>query len=167
MSADYQGQDPMVIAKQAERDLNSQAAKQPDVNAHAHAASDSSMYLPFSRATSEHLLTSLPPAIESGVDQGVAQKFPGAEVKIGGTGASNNKEIPLSEGGSIDPITGKQTKAADFEGTGGPEDKAALAAENRPGDDDIRSNIRQGDSTIRPAGSISQNAAGGTGKSTQ
>lgn len=42
MSADYQGQDPMVIAKQAERDLNSQAAKQPDVNAHAHAASDSS-----------------------------------------------------------------------------------------------------------------------------
>ena len=88
-------------------------------------------------------------------------------MKIGGTGASNNKEIPLSEGGSINPETGKQTKAADFEGTGGPEDKAAQAVETRGGDDDIRSNIRQGDSTVRPAGSIPQNAAGGTGKSTQ
>lgn len=43
MSQAYEGQDPIAIAKQAERDLNSQAAKQPDVNAHAHAASDSSM----------------------------------------------------------------------------------------------------------------------------
>lgn len=88
-------------------------------------------------------------------------------MKIGGQGASDNRQIPLSEGGSINPETGKQTKAADFQGTGGPEDKAALAAEQRPGDDDIRSNIRQGGETVRPAGSISQNAADGTGKSTQ
>lgn len=54
MSADYQGQDPMVIAKQAERDLNSQAAKQPDVNAHAHAASDSSKHSSRSRLLSHH-----------------------------------------------------------------------------------------------------------------
>ncbi|KAM0712118.1 hypothetical protein Q7P37_011212 [Cladosporium fusiforme] len=151
MSASYQNQDPMVIAKQAERDLNSQAAKQEhrvdDTARGAAGASDSTL--------------------ESGVDQSVEHKFPGAEVKIGGQGASDNRQIPLSEGGSINPTTGKQTKAADFEGTGGPEDKAAEAAANRGGDNDIRSNIRQGDETVRPAGSIPQNAAGGTGKSTQ
>ena len=93
--------------------------------------------------------------------------FPGAEVKIGGQGASDNRQIPVSEGGSIDPTTGKQTKAADFEGVGGPEDKAAIDREVRGGDNDIRDNIRQGGSTVRPAGSLSNDAAGGAGKSTQ
>ncbi len=88
-------------------------------------------------------------------------------MKIGGQGASDNRQIPLSEGGSINPTTGKQTKAADFQGEGGPEDKAAIAADQRPGDNDIRGNIRQGDETVRPAGSMSNNAVGGTGKSTQ
>jgi hypothetical protein len=88
-------------------------------------------------------------------------------VKIGGQGASDNREIPLSEGGDINPVTGKQTKAADFNGVGGPEDKAAIDREVRGGDNDIRSNIRQGDETVRPAGSLSNNAAGGAGKSTQ
>lgn len=106
-------------------------------------------------------------ALESGVDQSVESKFPGAEVKIGGQGASDNRQIPLSEGGDINPTTGKQTKASDFQGVGGPEDKAAIDAEIRGGDNDIRSNIRQGDETIRPAGSLSNAAQGGAGKSTQ
>ena len=101
------------------------------------------------------------------MNENVEKKFPGAEVKIGSTGASDNRPIPLSEGGDIDPTTGKQTKAADFEGIGGPEDKAAIDREVRGGDNDIRDNIRQGGSTVRPAGSLSNNAAGGTGKSTQ
>ncbi|KAM0705673.1 hypothetical protein Q7P35_007033 [Cladosporium inversicolor] len=151
MSAAYEGQDPIAIAKQAEADLNSQGAKQShrvdDTSRGAAGASDSTL--------------------ESGVDQSVEKKFPGAEVKIGGQGASDNRQIPLSEGGDINPVTGKQTKAADFQGIGGPEDKAAIDREVRGGDNDIRSNIRQGDETVRPAGSLSNNAAGGAGKSTQ
>lgn len=41
-------------------------------------------------------------------------------------------------------------KAGDFEGTGGPEDKAQVMEEQRPGDDAIRGNIRQGGDTVRP-----------------
>jgi len=61
----------------------------------------------------------------------------------------------------------RTTKAADFEGLGGPEDKAAAYADAQGGNDDVRSNIRQGGDTIRPAGSMAGNAAGGTGKGTQ
>lgn len=82
MSAEYQGQDPLEIAKQAERDLNSQAAK-----GNLRSTSDS--------------------AAESGVDESAVNKFPGAEVKIGGQGAGDNREIPLEEGGSINKETGQ------------------------------------------------------------
>ena len=37
----------------------------------------------------------------------------------------------------------RPTKARDFEGEGGPEDKAALYAEANPGSDDVTSNVRQ------------------------
>lgn len=37
------------------------------------------------------------------------------------------------------------TKARDFEGEGGPEDKQRKFEEEHPGDDAVRSNIRQGD----------------------
>lgn len=57
MSAAYEGQDPIAIAKQAERDLNSQGAKQQhrvDDTARGPAgASDSSM----SRSPQKHALT--------------------------------------------------------------------------------------------------------------
>jgi hypothetical protein len=106
-------------------------------------------------------------AQESGVNENVEAKFPGAEVKIGGQGASDNRQIPVSEGGSINPTTGKLYKAGDFQGVGGPEDTAAIEREVRGGDNDIRDNIRQGGSTVRPAGSLSNDAAGGAGKSTQ
>lgn len=36
----------------------------------------------------------------------------------------------------------RPTKAKDFEGPGGPEDKARLKAEARPGDDDVRENVK-------------------------
>jgi hypothetical protein len=37
-----------------------------------------------------------------------------------------------------------QTKANDFEGVGGPGDKAKQAEIDRPGDDDVTGNVRQG-----------------------
>ncbi|KAG9654467.1 hypothetical protein KCU98_g6819, partial [Aureobasidium melanogenum] len=116
MSAEYQGQDPLKLAQQAERDLNSHGAKQGQSN------SDS--------------------ALESGVDESVTNKFPGAEVNVGSTGSSNNQGIPLSEGGDINPATGKLHKAGEFEGPGGPETKAQLHARDQGGDDSVRSNIR-------------------------
>lgn len=129
MSAEYQGEDPLKLAKQAERDLNSQASKTSRVG-----ASDSTN--------------------ESGVDESVRQKFPGADVTYGSaaSGAGDNREIPLSEGGSINPSTGKPYKARDFEGVGGPEDKARIYEQEQGGNDDIRSNIRQGGETVRPSG---------------
>jgi hypothetical protein len=84
-------------------------------------------------------------ANESGVDESVSNKFPGASVTVGGTGASNNVSIPESEGGDINPSTGKLYKAGDFEGlysTIGPETKAQIHRENNGGDDDVRSNVR-------------------------
>ena len=42
------------------------------------------------------------------------------------------------------------TKARDFEGAGGPETKQALYEETSGGNDDVRSNIRQGGETHRP-----------------
>ncbi|TKA30686.1 hypothetical protein B0A50_02406 [Salinomyces thailandicus] len=144
MSQAYEGQDPMKLAQQAERDLNSSGAK----NQHSAGASDSTN--------------------ESGVDQSISQKFPGASVTYGSaaSGAGDNREIPLSEGGDINPTTGKPYKAGDFEGTGGPEDKARAFAEAQGGSDDVRGNIRQGGETIRPSGNLSNDAAGGTGKQT-
>ncbi|KAF2634033.1 hypothetical protein P280DRAFT_474932 [Massarina eburnea CBS 473.64] len=129
MSADYQNTTPIALAQQAERDLNSQAAKQghdvADTARSAHGASDSTK--------------------ESGVDESATQKFPGASVTYGSaaTGAGDNREIPLSEGGDVNPKTGQLYKARDFEGVGGPEDKARIYKDDQGGNDDIRANIRQ------------------------
>ncbi|CAI6342387.1 unnamed protein product [Periconia digitata] len=129
MSAEYKNQDPLDIAKQAERDLNSQAAKQghqlADKATGAHGASDSTK--------------------ESGVDESVEKKFPGASVTYGSaaSGAGDNRDIPESEGGGINPVTGQLYKARDFEGVGGPEDKAKILERDQGGRDDVRSNIRQ------------------------
>ncbi|KAI5359536.1 hypothetical protein Slin15195_G071630 [Septoria linicola] len=113
-------QDPLEIAKQAERDLNTQEAKGNTKN-----ASDS--------------------VNDSGINEAATTKFPGATVKVGG-----QREVPLEEGGSIKKETGQVTKQEDFEGPGGPEDKAAIDAANRGGDNDIRENVRQGGETKRP-----------------
>lgn len=46
----------------------------------------------------------------------------------------------------------RTTKARDFEGEGGPEEKRRTHEEERGGDDDVRGNVRQGGETIRPSG---------------
>ncbi|EPE28607.1 hypothetical protein GLAREA_09728 [Glarea lozoyensis ATCC 20868] len=124
--------DPLAAAKQAEKDLNSPAMK----TGAANKGSDS--------------------VNESGVDESVTKKFPGSTVTVGSaaSGAGDNREIPESEGGDI-LKTGKPTKAKDFEGTGGPEDKAREDAYNKGGDDDVTSTVRQGgggDGSVRVAG---------------
>ncbi|KAI4171847.1 MAG: hypothetical protein LQ343_003924 [Gyalolechia ehrenbergii] len=132
MSNPYEGQDPLVVAQQAERDLNSYAAK-TGVN----------------KSLSES---------ESGVDEGVTTKFPGSTVKTGSqaSGAGDNREIPVDEGGDLISKPGEKggighpTKARDFEGPGGPETKQKLYEEANPGNDDVRDNIRQGTETKRP-----------------
>lgn len=104
--------DPLAAAKQAERDLNSNAAKQ------GYSKGDS--------------------ATDSGIDDRATKKFPGASVTIGSaaSGAGDNREIPVEEGGSIGKH-GQPTKARDFEGEGGPEDKAEKVRRDRGGEDGV------------------------------
>ncbi|KAF2274421.1 uncharacterized protein EI97DRAFT_435256 [Westerdykella ornata] len=119
MSAEYKNTDPIKLAKQAERDLNSQQAK-----GEQRGMSDSTT--------------------ESGVDASATRKFPGADVTYGSaaSGTGDNREIPESEGGGVD-ARGRPYKAGDFEGLGGPEDKVKAYAAQQPGDDDVRSNVKR------------------------
>ncbi|MCJ1471481.1 hypothetical protein MMC13_000120 [Lambiella insularis] len=112
MSAEYAGQDPLEIAKQAERDLNSHEAK------HGHGASAS--------------------VNDSGVDENVTSKFPGSTVTVGSaaSGAGDNREIPVEEGGDINKL-GQPTKARDFEGEGGPETKQDTYEREHGGNEDV------------------------------
>nr|XP_031861009.1 uncharacterized protein CI109_003369 [Kwoniella shandongensis]KAA5528081.1 hypothetical protein CI109_003369 [Kwoniella shandongensis] len=79
---------------------------------------------------------------DSGVNENVTSQFPGSTVQVGGTKRGENPTIPDEEGGEKSKTTGRQTKANDFEGVGGPEDKAKQAVEDRPGDDDVTANVR-------------------------
>ncbi|KAN0108462.1 hypothetical protein V8E51_008204, partial [Hyaloscypha variabilis] len=110
--------DPLAAAKQAERDLNSYQAKQGLNN-----NSDSTL--------------------ESGVNSAVTSRFPGATVTYGSaaSGQGDNREIPVEEGGSIGR-DGQLTKARDFEGVGGPEDKERLEREVTGGDDGVGRVVR-------------------------
>ncbi|KAL8707249.1 MAG: hypothetical protein Q9220_007692 [cf. Caloplaca sp. 1 TL-2023] len=133
MSNPYEGQDPLVIAQQAERDLNSHQAK--------HGVGNNSLSKD-----------------ESGIDESVTTKFPGSTVKVGSSasGAGDNREIPVDEGGDLIRKAGEKgeaghpTKARDFEGPGGPETKQKLYEEANPGNDDVIENVRQGGETRRP-----------------
>jgi len=125
MSSNQQ-QDPLAIAQQAERDLNSQQAK--GTTASGTTLSDT--------------------LNDSGINSAATSKFPGSSVTIGSE--ASGRTIPPSEGGDVKKETGQYTKAEDFEGVGGPEDKARLAQETRGGDDDVRGNVRQGGETRRP-----------------
>ncbi|KAF1829204.1 hypothetical protein BDW02DRAFT_574208 [Decorospora gaudefroyi] len=120
MSAEYKNTDINELAKQAERDLNSNSAKQ----GHSEGLS----------------------ATESGVDTAnVENKFPGAQVTYGSaaSGAGNNRDIPVEEGGSIKP-NGQTTKAGDFArgGVGAPEERDQTFVETHGGDDAVRGNVR-------------------------
>ncbi|KAL9610872.1 MAG: hypothetical protein Q9167_004446 [Letrouitia subvulpina] len=74
----YEGQEPLAIAQKAEREVNSYQAKQGLNN-------DSLS------------------ATESGVNESVTSKFPGASLKYGSaaSGAGDNREIPVDEGGEL------------------------------------------------------------------
>lgn len=105
--------DLLAGAYKAERELNSHQAKTGRAN-----GSDS--------------------ANESGVNESVESSFPGASVTYGSaaSGQGDNREIPIEEGGDI-KRNGQPTRARDFEGEGGPEDKDAVARTDRGGDDDV------------------------------
>jgi hypothetical protein len=99
-----------------------------------------------------YLILTSPPATDTGVDESVTAKFPGSTVEYG-TGASNNRTIPESEGGSINPATGKMYKAGEFAkgGVGAPEAHAEGYAKNHGGEDDVRGNTVDG-ATLRQSG---------------
>ncbi|WVQ74262.1 hypothetical protein IAR50_003859 [Cryptococcus sp. DSM 104548] len=82
--------------------------------------------------------------LESGVNENVTSQFPGATVQVGGTGRGENPPIPDEEGGGLNPATGHQTKASDFEGAGGPEEKQEQTAYERPGDQNVINFKEQG-----------------------
>ncbi|KAL9114786.1 MAG: hypothetical protein Q9227_001466 [Pyrenula ochraceoflavens] len=140
----YAGKSPMDLAREAERDLNSREAQGA-----GHEISDSiqteSSPPPQISSCPPSRLSSLttPLALESGVDVARAEKFPGGSVTYGSaaSGRGDNREIPVEEGGDIQRGTGRTTKAADFEGEGGPEDKLRRKIDEQPGDDEIRGNV--------------------------
>ncbi|OJD30183.1 chromatin remodeling factor subunit [Diplodia corticola] len=125
MSAEYKGQDINKLAEQAEQNLNSHALKTGHDNTtsarHGQGASISTE--------------------ESGVDVARAEQFPGGEVRYGS--AATGREIPVEDGGSFQKGTGRPTKDYDFEGLGGPEDKARQYREENPGNADVFENVRQ------------------------
>ena len=135
MSAEYANKDPMDLAREAERDLNSYEAK----TGHGGSASGK-LFLDWCC----QIPLKVPSAVDSGVDESVTSKFPGSTVTTGSaaSGAGDNREIPVEEGGDIQKGTGKVTKARDFEGEGGPETKSQLYAQEQPGNDDVRENVR-------------------------
>ena len=91
MSQEFEGQDPLVLAHQAERDLNSNQAKQ------GSNTSDSSKN-PILIASNTILIAAFVDN-ESGVDTGVTNRFPGSTVQVGSS--STGREIPVEEGGEI------------------------------------------------------------------
>lgn len=96
MSAEYKDQDVGSIAQAAERDLNSPNAKR------GHSTSDTSNTVFPLRVNTP--FTNYLTALESGVNAGIALKFPGSAVVVGSatSGAGDNREIPVEEGGDID-----------------------------------------------------------------
>ncbi|KAF2873532.1 hypothetical protein BDV95DRAFT_605032 [Massariosphaeria phaeospora] len=117
MSANH-STDPLTVAKQAERDLNSHEAKT------GHAGSQSTT--------------------DSGIDTSATTNFPSATATYGSaaSGAGDNREIPESEGGGLN-ARGQPTKARDFEGAGGPDDKARIRAADKGGEDDVAANVKR------------------------
>ena len=149
------------IAAQAEQDLNSDRLKAGRQEGTGFGGKDTKGGSTSSTSTSSPLpqalflpnlvlqpLTNPPPADESGIDQSVESKFSqyGATADYGShvSGAGNNRDIPLSEGGDIQKGTGRLTKAGDFDQGApgeGPEDVSKRQAEAYGGDDSVRGNI--------------------------
>ncbi|KAH6674197.1 hypothetical protein B0J14DRAFT_653507 [Halenospora varia] len=141
--------DPLAVAKQAERELTrTKQSKALTIRA-------TLVFILLPTSQGYVLLIHLRAANESGVDQSVENRFPGASVTYGSaaSGGGDNREIPESEGDV--GKHGQPTKARDFEGTGGPEDEADIARRERGGDDGVSGNVRQGggdDGSVRVPG---------------
>lgn len=73
MSKEYSNTDPIALAQQAERDLNSSTAKQGSTDSQS----------------------------DSGINEAAVNKFPGATVQVGSQGQGDNREIPVEEGGEV------------------------------------------------------------------
>ncbi len=58
----------------------------------------------------KEILANIYIATDSGVDTSVENKFPGSDVKVGSSasGAGDNREIPVEEGGDLNKATGQQ-----------------------------------------------------------
>ncbi|KAI9639873.1 uncharacterized protein MKK02DRAFT_29840 [Dioszegia hungarica] len=79
---------------------------------------------------------------DSGVNENVTSQFPGSTVQVGGTKRGENPTIPVEEGGEeANKLTGSATKAKDFEGAGGPEEKIAKKVADEPGAQDVSGNV--------------------------
>lgn len=147
------------IAAQAEQDLNSDSLKS-GVTGHGGktnkggSTSSMSIFLPHPQplflppSLVLQPLTGPPLADESGIDQSVENKFSqyGATADYGShvSGAGNNRDIPISEGGDVQKGTGRLTKAGDFDQGApgeGPEHVSKRQAEAYGGDDSVRDNI--------------------------
>lgn len=110
-SQDYEGEDLGVIAARAERDLNSDAAKQ------GHRIDDATKGNTTGQGGQGSGVSGPKPGqfgasdstLESGVDESVTTKFPGSTVVYGSaaSGAGDNRDIPEEEGGGINPATGQ------------------------------------------------------------
>lgn len=148
MSQDYSGEDPTILAKRAERDLNSYEAK----TGHEKSSTGIQCYpknsFPITLTLSRLITLSSPTATESGVDATAENKFPGSQVTYGSaaSGAGDNREIPSEEGGAQQRGTGRMTKAGDFdqgEAGEGPEDVARRREEDdsEAGSDTVRGNV--------------------------
>ena len=82
----------------------------------------------------------------------MTNKFPGSTAEYGSkvSGAGDNREIPLEEGGDIQKGTGRVTKAGDFEQGEpgeGPEHVRQKYEQQFGGNDDVRGNIRNTDAS--------------------
>ncbi len=91
MAEQYKDVDPLTLAHQAERDLNTPQAKTGSSN-----LSDT--------------------ANESGVDPSVTDKFPGSTVQVGSaaSGAGDNREIPVEEGGDLISKPGEKSGSGQY-----------------------------------------------------
>ena len=84
----------------------------------------------------------------------MTQKFPGSTAEYGShvSGAGDNRDIPIDEGGEIQKGTGRLTKAGDFdqgEAGEGPEDILRKREEENPGSDEFGSSRRELQSQVR------------------
>ena len=177
MSAEYENQDPIKLAQQAERDLNSAALKQ------GKSAGDSSTlrYHPLRHKIDRvsSMLTPLSPSPRIRRRRSRSLPLPRRrrDLRLRCLGRRKQPRYPsqrrrgyqpqyrevspqtppptptnplrLSKNTPLTLTSRRLYKAGDFEGLGGPEDKAAAYAEAHGGADAVRGNVRQqGESTV-------------------